>query len=152
MSKTLGHDKFNPYVPFDFKAANENYVKNVFKDQDPPVGASSRVGIVTCCDARSSPDHFFQLNHNQAFIIRNGGGRTSPPDVIRTIASIEILSDIKEIMVIHHTGKTHQSALTASSLLTPKPSPLTSYIYNEQIVVPYTATTIFSEQLSLKTT
>jgi carbonic anhydrase len=77
----------------------------VFKDQDPPVGASSRVGIITCCDARSSPDHFFQLNHNQAFIIRNGGGRTSPPDVIRTLASIEILSDIKEIMVIHHTGK-----------------------------------------------
>ncbi|KAJ9610998.1 hypothetical protein H2204_015283 [Knufia peltigerae] len=111
MSKSLGHDRFNPYVPFDFKAANDNYVKNVFKDQDPPVGASSRVGIITCCDARSSPDHFFQLSHNQAFIIRNGGGRTSPPDVIRTLASIEILSDIKEIMVIHHTdcGSLHCS-------------------------------------------
>ena len=102
--KELGHASFNPYVPFDFKAANDNYTKNIFSDHDPPVGASSRVGIITCCDARSSPDHFFQLSHNQAFIIRNGGGRTAATDVIRTIASIEVLSNIKEIMVIHHTG------------------------------------------------
>ena len=102
--KSLGHASFNPYVPFDFKAANKNYVDHIFKDHNPPVGASSRVGIITCCDARSSPDHFFQLSHNQAFIIRNGGGRTAATDVIRTIATIEILSNIKELMVIHHTG------------------------------------------------
>ena len=151
MSKTLGHASFNPYVPFDFKAANEKYVKDVFKDQDPPVGASSRVGIITCCDARSSPDHFFRLGHNQAFIIRNGGGRTSPPDVIRTLASIEILSDIKEVMVIHHTGKRNSLTLTASSSLCPSTSTLTISICTVQTVAPCTATTTFSETQSQRT-
>lgn len=103
--QNLGHNLFNPYVPYDFKAANRNYVDNIFDAHNPPVGASSRVGIITCCDARSSPDHFFQLSHNQAFIIRNGGGRAATTDVIRTIAIIEVLSDIKELMVIHHTGE-----------------------------------------------
>jgi hypothetical protein len=145
MSKTLGHASFNPYVPFDFNAANENFVKDVFKDPDPPVGASSRVGIITCCDARSSPDHFFQLSHNQAFIIRNGGGRTSPPDVIRTLASIEILSDIKEIMVIHHTGKRDDLAPTAPGSLNLITFPLTICIGTVQTVAPCTAATTFSE-------
>ena len=152
MSKTLGHTSFNPYVPFDFKTANDNYVKKVFKDQDPPVGASSRVGIITCCDARSSPDHFFQLSHNQAFIIRNGGGRTSPPDVIRTLASIEILSDIKEVMVIHHTGKRNSLVFTPSSSLDPSTSSLTICIGTIQTVAPCTATTSFSEAQSQRMT
>jgi carbonic anhydrase len=100
-----GHPQINPYKPYDFDAANKNYVENVFDEPDMVVGARSRVGIITCCDARCSPDHFFQLKPNEAFVIRNGGGRTATDDVIRTLTGIQILSDISELKVIHHTGK-----------------------------------------------
>jgi carbonic anhydrase len=104
MARGLGHAEFNAFKPYDFREANQKYIRDVFEGGFV-VGAQSRVGIITCCDARSSPDHFFQLPENEAFIIRNGGGRTASDDVIRTIASIEILSDIKELKVIHHTGE-----------------------------------------------
>lgn len=108
MAKGLGHAEFNEFRPYDFQEANRKYIKEAFKG-DLVVGARSRVGIITCCDARSSPDHYFQLPENEAFIIRNGGGRTASEDVIRTIASIEILSDIKELKIIHHTGESSQA-------------------------------------------
>jgi carbonic anhydrase len=112
MVKELGHPVVTPYRNFDFEAANENYVDHVFTEPDMIVGARSRVGIITCCDARCSPDQFFQLQPNEAFVIRNGGGRTSSIDVIRTIASIEVLSDIKELKVIHHTGESQSHRLS----------------------------------------
>ncbi len=102
---TKGHPIVTPYTPFDFEAANKRYVENVFSDPDMIVGSRSRVGIITCCDARCSPDQFFQLTPNEAFIIRNGGGRTATDDVIRTLTGIQVLSDIKELKVIHHTGE-----------------------------------------------
>ena len=105
MAKGLGHPEVQPFKPYNFAAANKDYVNNVFSEPNMIVGARSRVGIITCCDARCSPDHFFQLKTNEAFIIRNGGGRTASLDVLRTIASIEILSDIKELKIIHHTGE-----------------------------------------------
>ncbi|KAH8802491.1 carbonic anhydrase [Xylogone sp. PMI_703] len=103
MAPPTGHPEVNPYRPFDFQAANKKYVENKFSEPDMMVGARSRVGIITCCDARCSPDQFFDLEPNEAFVIRNGGGRTATDDVIRTLAMIEVLSDIKELMVIHHT-------------------------------------------------
>ncbi|KAH0841661.1 hypothetical protein AYO21_01105 [Fonsecaea monophora] len=103
MAKGLGHPEFQAFRPYDFKAANEDYMENVFSKPNMIVGAKSRVGIITCCDARSSPDQFFRMGENEAFVIRNGGGRTATMDVLRTIASIEVLSDIKELKVIHHT-------------------------------------------------
>lgn len=100
-----GHADFTPYREFDFEAANKDYVENVFSEPDMVVGARSRVGIITCCDARCSPDHFFQLQPNEAFVMRTGGGRVNSTEVLRTLVSIQVLSDIKEIRVIHHTGK-----------------------------------------------
>lgn len=111
MAKGLGHPEFNAFKPYDFTAANKKYADSIFNKKDFVVGARSRVGIICCCDARCSPDHFFDLPENEAFIIRNGGGRTASTDVLRTIASIEILSDIKELKVIHHTGKSFLSPL-----------------------------------------
>ena len=105
MAKGLGHAEFNAFKPYDFAAANKHYRETTWEKGDFVVGARSRVGIICCCDARCSPDHFFNLPENEAFIIRNGGGRTASQDVLRTIASIEILSDIKELKVIHHTGE-----------------------------------------------
>jgi carbonic anhydrase len=101
----MAHPVVTPYKPFDFDAANKRYVEEGFSGPDLIVGARSRVGIITCCDARCSPDHFFQLTPNEAFVIRNGGGRTATPDVVRTLAGIQVLSDIKELKVIHHTGE-----------------------------------------------
>jgi carbonic anhydrase len=101
----LGHKRTNAYQPYDFEAANRRYVESGQHVPDPIVGARSRVGIITCCDARCIPERFFQLDENEAFVIRNGGGRTAVNDVIRTILLIELLSEIKEIKVIHHTGK-----------------------------------------------
>lgn len=102
---TNGHHQTNAYQPYDFEAANKKYVESGLHQQDPIVGARSRVGIITCCDARCIPERFFQLEENEAFVIRNGGGRTAEESVIRTILLIELLSEIKEIKVVHHTGE-----------------------------------------------
>jgi carbonic anhydrase len=51
------------------------------------------------------------LPPNEAFVIRNGGGRTAEESVVRTLALIQVLSEVKEIKVVHHTGKyTHTRA------------------------------------------
>jgi hypothetical protein len=73
MARKLGFDKLEDFAPYDFKAANEDYAANVFKRENMVVGARSRAGIITCCDARCSPDQFFRFGENEAFVIRNGG-------------------------------------------------------------------------------
>ena len=45
------------------------------------------------------------LPPNEVFVIRNGGGRTAEESVVRTLALIQVLSEVKEIKVVHHTGK-----------------------------------------------
>lgn len=99
-----GHEQTNPYSPYGFEAANKHYATETHVP-DPIVGARSRVGIITCCDARCIPERFFNLGENEAFVIRNGGGRTASEDVIRTILLVSVLSEIKELKVVHHTGK-----------------------------------------------
>jgi carbonic anhydrase len=103
-SKKGGHPETNPYQEYDFQAANEHYAKHSHKP-DPIVGARSRVGIITCTDARCIPEKFFELTENEAFVIRNGGGRTATEDVIRTLLLIQVLSEVKELKIVHHTGK-----------------------------------------------
>lgn len=98
-----GHKESNNYQPYDFQAANEHYAKYAHKP-DLIVGARSRVGIITCSDARCIPEKYFELSENEAFVIRNGGGRTATEDVIRTLTLIQILSEVKEVKVVHHTG------------------------------------------------
>jgi carbonic anhydrase len=100
-----GHDETTPYVPYDFVSANNRYTTSPIFTPDPIVGARSRTGIITCCDARCSPEEFFMLPPNEAFVIRNGGGRTAEESVVRTLALIQVLSEVKEIKVVHHTGK-----------------------------------------------
>lgn len=100
----VGHEKTNPYSPYDFETANKRYVETTFDGSFTIVGARSRCGIITCCDARCIPEHFYEMKENEAFVIRNGGGRTASEDVIRTLTLIQILSEIKELKIIHHTG------------------------------------------------
>lgn len=99
-----GHHRSTPYTPYDFSAGNDRFIASPSFEPDMIVGARSRKGIITCCDARCSPEHYFQLDMNEAFIIRNGGGRTAEESVIRTLALIQVLSEVKEVMVVHHTG------------------------------------------------
>jgi hypothetical protein len=44
------------------------------------------------------------MKENEAFVIRNGGGRPAPEDVIRSLTLIQILSEVKELKIVHHTG------------------------------------------------
>jgi hypothetical protein len=99
-----GHDHTTPYTPYDFPAGNARYIASPSYTPNMVVGARSRTGIVTCCDARCSPEHYFDMDINEAFVIRNGGGRTAEESVIRTLALIQVLSEVKEVMVVHHTG------------------------------------------------
>jgi carbonic anhydrase len=99
-----GHDHTTPYSPYDFRAGNERFIASPSFEPDMMVGARSRTGIVTCCDARCNPEHFFSMDMNEAFVIRNGGGRTAEESVIRTLALVQVLSEVKEVMVVHHTG------------------------------------------------
>jgi carbonic anhydrase len=101
----LGHARLTPFRPYDFEEANQQYVQSGQHAPDLIVGARSRVGIITCCDARCIPERFFQLEENEAFVIRNAGGRTAVDDVMRSLVLVQTVSEIKEIKVVHHTGK-----------------------------------------------
>jgi carbonic anhydrase len=97
------------YSDFDFVAANKHYAEHLFPERNPLVGSRSRAVIVTCCDARCSPEHFFKLTEQEATVIRNEGGRAADPGVLRTIVLLNCLlantkQHISEIMVVHHTG------------------------------------------------
>src|SRR5271156_3433850 len=100
-----GHDETTPYVPYDFASANNRYTTSPLFTPDPIVGARSRTGIITCCDARCSPEEFFMLPPNEAFVIRNGGGGAAEESGGGALALFQGLGGVKEIKVVHHTGK-----------------------------------------------
>jgi carbonic anhydrase len=100
-----GHHETTPYAPYDFASANNRYTTSSLFTPDAIVGARSRTGIITCCDGRCNPEEFFMLPPNEAFVIRNGGGRAAEESVVRTLTLIQVLSEIKELKVVHHTGK-----------------------------------------------
>jgi carbonic anhydrase len=98
-----------PYKGYDFAAANRHYAEYLFPERNPKVGSRSRTVIVTCCDARCAPEHFFKLTEQEASVLRNEGGRAADPGVLRTIVLLNCLgadvgASIAEIKVIHHTG------------------------------------------------
>jgi carbonic anhydrase len=45
------------------------------------------------------------LPPNEAFMIKNGGERTTEKNIMRTLALIQVLSEIKEIKIVYHTDK-----------------------------------------------
>ncbi len=66
--------------------------------------------ILTCVDARVDPAHLFGLGPGDAVVIRNAGGRITPP-VLRDLAILGVLAANlpgtgamqPELVVIHHT-------------------------------------------------
>ncbi|KAL6863541.1 carbonic anhydrase [Trichoderma novae-zelandiae] len=71
-----------------------------------PPGASV-VMIVTCCDPRVLPDHFFGGIGMKISEIRNAGGRAS--EALRSIICVDHMLGVGAVIVIHHTdcGLTH---------------------------------------------
>ncbi|KAH8797267.1 carbonic anhydrase [Xylogone sp. PMI_703] len=97
-----------PYTPYNFDEKNKDYSENIFPVPDPVVGDRSRTGILTCSDPRCTPEHIFKLKEQEAFAIRNEGGRAADPGVIRTVTLIDALAFtakdwVREVMVVHHT-------------------------------------------------
>lgn len=98
------------YIPYDFDAGNRYFSENDFPVPDPLAGERSRAGIVCCSDPRCTPETFFKLRYQEAFCLRNEGGRAADPGVIRGILLIDCIASsanakFDEIMVVHHTGK-----------------------------------------------
>lgn len=96
--------------PYDYAGANQHYAEHVFPVRNPVAGSRSRCVVVTCSDPRCSPEHFFKLKEQEATVIRNEGGRTADPAVIRTVVLLSSLMGsagqaINEVLVVHHTGK-----------------------------------------------
>ncbi|KAH8805038.1 carbonic anhydrase [Xylogone sp. PMI_703] len=103
--QTLGRADAVPYRPYDFAGANKEFQKTYKpNEQDLQRGCRSRTAIITCIDARSTPEHFFELKQNEAWSIRNGGGRTNDPGIIRSLALLQVMTDLKEVKVIHHSN------------------------------------------------
>ncbi|KAH8797268.1 carbonic anhydrase [Xylogone sp. PMI_703] len=103
---TLGRPASGLFVPYDFEAANKEYVAEGFTPlpDDLTRGARSRTAIITCIDSRTTPEYFFQLKPNDAWSIRNGGGRANDPGVLRSLTIIQALSELREIKIIHHSN------------------------------------------------
>jgi carbonic anhydrase len=98
------------YKAYDFDGRNKDYSENKYPVADPVVGERSGSGILCCSDPRCAPEAFFKLTEQEAFVIRNEGGRAGDPGVIRTVLLIDALitgagAYVQELKVIHHTGK-----------------------------------------------
>lgn len=58
---------------------------------------------MTCLDPRCVPEAFFGPGFDGG-VIRNAGGRATD-DAIRSLTALRGLAGLKNVVVIHHTGK-----------------------------------------------
>lgn len=61
-----------------------------------------RLAIVACMDARLEPLAVFGLQHGDAHVIRNAGGRVDE-DVIRSLVVSTLALGVRVVVVVHHT-------------------------------------------------
>lgn len=80
------------------EAANRAYVAGKAERPHPSV----KFAILTCMDARMDPVAFAGLS-DDAYIVRNAGGRVTE-DAIRSLVVSAKMLGTKEWFVIHHTG------------------------------------------------
>jgi carbonic anhydrase len=57
---------------------------------------------VSCSDPRVIPEQYFNLNRNEAAIIRNAGGRVV--DAMRSINALDAIGNMGTLIIVHHTG------------------------------------------------
>lgn len=106
-TQQLGRTKADKAVPYDFEKANREYVAEGRhpKHDDLSRGPRTYTAIITCIDSRATPEHYFQLKPNEVWSIRNGGGRTNDPSVLRSLLILQALSEVKEVKVLHHKSE-----------------------------------------------
>lgn len=93
-------------------SANTEYIRNRSIHTKP----SPKFSILTCMDSRMDPVKFAGLGEN-AFVVRNAGGRATE-DAVRSLSISYKLLGSREWFVIHHTdcGMGHISELSLSRL------------------------------------
>ncbi len=93
----------------DLLAANAAYAEH-FDQGDFDGIAHAGVAIVTCMDSRIDPLRMLGLQHGDAKIFRNPGGRVTPPALEALVLGVHLLN-VNRILVIPHT----RCAMTAST-------------------------------------
>jgi carbonic anhydrase len=93
----------------DLVAANAEYADH-FDEGDFDGIAHAGVAIVTCMDSRIDPLRMLGLNHGDAKIFRNPGGRVTPQALEALVLGVHLLN-VDRILVIPHT----RCAMTAST-------------------------------------
>ena len=106
LTTTLGPvgDEFD-----DLLAANAAYAAH-FEEGDFDGIAHAGVAIVTCMDSRIDPLRMLGLQHGDAKIFRNPGGRVTPQALEALVLGVHLLN-VDRILVIPHT----RCAMTAST-------------------------------------
>jgi carbonic anhydrase len=93
----------------DLLAANAAYAE-VFDEGDFDGIAHAGVAIVTCMDSRIDPLRMLGLEHGDAKIFRNPGGRVTSSALEALVLGVHLLN-VDRILVIPHT----RCAMTAST-------------------------------------
>ncbi len=93
----------------DLLAANAAYAAD-FDEGDFDGIAHAGVAIVTCMDSRIDPLRMLGLQHGDAKIFRNPGGRVTPQALEALVLGVHLL-EVDRILVIPHT----RCAMTAST-------------------------------------
>ena len=93
----------------DLLAANAAYADQ-FDEGDFDGIAHAGVAIVTCMDSRIDPLRMLGLQHGDAKIFRNPGGRVTPQALEALVLGVHLLN-VDRILVIPHT----RCAMTAST-------------------------------------
>jgi carbonic anhydrase len=88
--------------PFaDLLAANATYAED-FEHSDFDGIARAGVAIVTCMDSRIVPLAMLGLEHGDAKIFRNPGGRVTPQALEALVLGVHLLG-VERILVVPHT-------------------------------------------------
>jgi carbonic anhydrase len=93
----------------DLLAANATYASD-FEGGDFDGIAHAGVAIVTCMDSRIDPLRMLGLQHGDAKIFRNPGGRVTPQALEALVLGVHLLN-VNRVLVIPHT----RCAMTAST-------------------------------------
>ena len=101
---TSDHDAFE-----DLLAANRAYAA-AFDREDFDGVAHAGVAIVTCMDSRIDPLRMLGLQHGDAKIFRNPGGRVSPDALEALVLGVHLLG-VERVLVVPHT----RCAMTANT-------------------------------------
>jgi carbonic anhydrase len=85
----------------DLLAANARYAEH-FEQGGFDGVAHAGVAIVTCMDSRIDPLRMLGLDHGDAKILRNPGGRVTDQTLVALVVSIHLLR-VDRVLIIPHT-------------------------------------------------